>query len=89
MSNPTSDPVADEPLTSQAVIERLCALTEEVHRVIGQGSASDCFCGKGGYWGTSSYGGTWEQGYRNDGHTLGFIERVVREKLKELKCQTR
>ena len=64
------------------IIERLCLLQEEVaNRHVGYDEGSDCFCGKGGFWKRERYGGTFEQGYRNTGKALEFIEAAVREKL--------
>jgi len=72
-------------MDANEVIERLCSLQAEVHSHIGYGFAADCFCGKGGLWGTEGYGGTVYEGYRNDGKVLEFIEAAVREKLASLK----
>lgn len=74
-----------KPLSAADVIERLCKLQAEVYERTSDGcNAADCFCGKGGFWGTKSYGGTFEEGYRNDGKALEFIERAVREALGKL-----
>lgn len=70
-------------MNAQEVISRLCRLQEQVYFRLGNeemGSA-DCFCGKGGMWKSEGYGGTFEQGYRNDGKVLEFIEQAVIEKL--------
>lgn len=74
----------DEPLSSQQVIERLCRLQALVFEKASGMDESDCFCGKGGFWGVADYGGTFEQGYRNDGRALKFIEEAVREKLERM-----
>lgn len=73
-----------KPLSAGDVVERLCALQSEVANYLDDwSSAADCFCGRGGFWNaTSGYGGTFEEGYRNDGKALEFIERVVREAIK-------
>jgi hypothetical protein len=64
-------------LDRDRLIERLCALQEEVWKAMGRGEPADCFCGKGGYWKTKEYGPTYEEGYRNAGHALEFIERAT------------
>jgi hypothetical protein len=70
-------------MNADEVIQRLCKLHDEVWRQISDGTdPADCFCGKGGFWGSTSYGGTFEQGYRNSGKALEFIEQAVREKLR-------
>jgi len=75
----TKTPV--EPLSAEDIIERLCALQQEVYQHLDYDKAADCFCGKGGFWKSEEYGGTFDQGYRNSGECLGFIESAVREKL--------
>jgi hypothetical protein len=75
----TKTPV--EPLSAEDIIERLCALQQEVYQHLDHDKAADCFCGKGGFWKSEEYGGTFDQGYRNSGECLGFIESAVREKL--------
>jgi hypothetical protein len=72
-------------MNANEIIERLCALQQEVvDRHIGYGAGSDCFCGKGGFWKSEGYGGTFEDGYRNSGEALEFIEAAVREKLESI-----
>lgn len=70
-------------MDAQEIIERLCKLQQEVWDAghSGECDSADCFCGKGGFWASKSYGGRFEQGYRNDGKCLEFIEQAVREKL--------
>ncbi len=58
------------------VIARLCKLQERVHSRWGHGEPADCFCREGGFWKSKDYGPTYEQGYRNSGETLEFIERA-------------
>lgn len=71
-------------LSSQDVIERLCKLQERVSRHFKHRFSSDCFCGKGGQWlWNKEYGGTYEQGYRNSGYALKFIEHVVHRRLAQ------
>lgn len=73
-------------LNAQEVIERLCKLQGEVWNQISTGlDSADCFCRNGGFWGSETYGGTFEQGYRNDGDALEFIEEAVREKLAAMR----
>lgn len=72
------------------VIARLCLLQAEVSRHIDPEShhAADCFCREGGLWprGRSplkgDYDGTEENGYRNEGKSLAWIERVVHERIE-------
>jgi len=73
-----------KPLDRQDVLERLCKLQEEVFDSIGYDHPTDCICKKGGFWKSKSYGGTWEEGYRNDGSVLEFIEKTVRKALKKI-----
>jgi hypothetical protein len=68
-------------INANEVIERLCKLQEEVQNHINDDGAADCFCRKGGFWHVKGYGGTHEEGYRNDGDALEFIENAVREKI--------
>jgi len=69
-------------MEAKEAIERLCKLQSEVQeRVIGFDSSADCFCGEGGFWKSEGYGGTFAEGYRNDGKAIEFIERAVREKI--------
>lgn len=73
-------------MNANEVIERLCALQQEVvDRYIGYEVSSDCFCEKGGFWKCEGDAGTFEQGYRNSGDALEFIESAVREKLDRIK----
>jgi len=65
-------------MTRQEVLERLCALQEEVAGVIGYEHSADCFCGKGGFWDLPNYS---PGDYRNDGVHLAFIEEAVRAAL--------
>lgn len=58
-------------------IERLCKLQTEVQYHLGNEGAADCFCGKSGFWGAEGYGGTFAEGYRNDGAAIEYIERTV------------
>lgn len=74
-------PPGDTPLDAKAVAERLCRLQAEVYQHLPGIEAADCFCGKGGFWNVDDYDGTWDHGYRNDGHALKFIEDAVREKI--------
>ncbi len=80
-------------MDAQQVIERLCELQEEVHSEMQMDeTAADCFCKKGGFWHVKNYGGTADEGYRNEGEALDFIEAAVREKLsisKAIKEATR
>jgi hypothetical protein len=72
-------------MNASEIIERLCALQQEVvDRHLGYGDGADCFCGKGGFWRCRGYGGTFEEGYRNSGKALEFIEAAVREKLDKV-----
>lgn len=75
-------------MDAKAVIIRLCELQAEVSRHIDAG-ASDCFCQSSGFWKSEGYGGTFEQGYRNDGIALEFIELAVREKIERSHNQTK
>lgn len=72
---------ADKPLSADDVIERLCKLQADVQDALGYQHSADCFCGRGGFWDVKGYGGTFDDGYRNDGKALEFIERVVRKAL--------
>lgn len=72
------------PLSAKDVIVRLCMLQEEVSAHLDQYQhAADCFCGTGGFWRSDSYGGTFEQGYRNQGKSIEFIENAVRAAIAE------
>lgn len=85
----TEQPTKEEqvPLSADAVVERLCRLQSEVHDKLGANCAADCFCRKGGFWGGETYDGAFENGYRNDGRVLEFIEQAVREKLMRTRKQ--
>ena len=62
-------------MTRNEVIERLCKLQTEVNeKVFHHETASDCFCGKGGFWDSPSYT---EESYRNSGAVLEWIENAV------------
>jgi len=61
------------------VIERLCKLQGEVAQHIGFEHASDCFCGKSGFWNAMGYDP--ETDYRNDGVALEFIERATKDRI--------
>lgn len=67
-------------LSRAEVIERLCKLQEEVSTAIGYEHPADCFCKKGGLWQSPSYD---ESSYQNAGKALAFIERAVRQKIKQ------
>lgn len=77
---------------SSEAIERLCKLQAEVwHAHVVDSDSADCFCGGGGFWPKpgrrtqpGDYDGTFENGYRNDGKCIEFIEQAVREKLAAL-----
>lgn len=71
-------------LSADDVIERLCNLQAEVQAAFCHNTAADCFCGKDGFWGSEGYGGTLEEGYRNEGKALEFIEQAVRKELNNL-----
>ena len=69
-------------MEAQEVIERFCQLQALVQECLGDYEhAADCFCGKSGYWDQEGYGGTYAEGYRNEGTALEFIEAAVKEKL--------
>ena len=63
--------------SSDDAIERLCKLQARVQEHLGYDHAADCFCGKGGFWNSSDYDGSFENGYRNDGVAIEFIEKAV------------
>lgn len=71
----------DKPLNADDVAKRFCSLMGSVQEALGWSKAADCFCGRGGFWGTPRYGGTYDEGYRNEGEALEFIERAVRDAL--------
>lgn len=71
-------------MEAQEAIERLCKLQSEVQSKLGFDHAADCFCRRSGFWNIEGYGGTFEDGYRNDGEAIDFIEAAVREKLATL-----
>lgn len=72
-------------MDAKEVIGRLCKLQSEVQETIGFDCSADCFCKESGFWKCDGYGGTFEDGYRNDGKALEFIETAVREKIKRNK----
>ncbi len=59
------------------MIERLCALQDEVTKLLGPDHAADCFCGAGGFWPIRH-----ADDYRNEGLAVAFIERVTRAAIK-------
>lgn len=67
------------------VIKRFCELQAKVQEHLGYDNAADCFCQRSGFWGADGYGGTFEEGYRNDGAALSFIEKAVQEKIDDNK----
>lgn len=69
-------------MDAKDVIERLCKLQRVAAEHVGFDHSSDCFCKQSGFWSSDDYGGTFEQGYRNDGKALLFIEQAVREKIE-------
>jgi len=71
-------------MEAQEAIRRMCELQTEVWEKINNGEAADCFCGEKGFWGAEGYGGTFAEGYRNDGSAIRFIEDAVREKLSKM-----
>lgn len=75
--------MADELLDAGKIVERLCKLQEEVRAFLNDDLPADCFCGEGGFWSSypDDYGPTHEQGYRNAGSCVEFIEQAVREKI--------
>lgn len=75
---------------SKDVIKRLCKLQEKVASHVGWEYAADCFCGHGGFWTVHpTYDGTFDQGYRNDGVALEFIEQAVAEKIEREQASRR
>ncbi len=72
-------------LDSKDVIEQYCLLQEEVATFFDHEHAADCFCGKGGFWGSEDFDGSFEEGYRNDMEVFKFIQEAVREKIKAIK----
>jgi hypothetical protein len=73
-----------DPLSAQDIVTRLCGLQASLYAELPNVETADCFCQKGGFWGTENYGGTFAEGYRNDGVALRFIEEAVREKLQRM-----
>lgn len=63
-------------LDADEVVRRLCILQRDVSDLIGWDHAADCFC-------IESPNKTYEDGYRNEGKALEFIEQAVREKIKQ------
>lgn len=77
MSEYTKEPWPDGASASY-VKERLCKLMAwAVQHSGGFQFASDCFCGQGGYWWSDQYGGTFEDGYRNEGKAVMWIESAA------------
>lgn len=74
-------PEEGQPWTHTDAIRALCQLTEEVMRVCGYTHASDCFCGFGGM---NGHGVVKTEYYKNDGATVRFIQKAVREELARL-----
>ena len=72
-------------MDAKKVIERFCVLQRTAAEHTGFEYAADCFCKQSGFWGSDDYGGTFEEGYRNDGIALEFIEQAVREKIEREK----
>ena len=78
-------------MTRAEIVERLCKLQAEVWDQLFDpaGHSADCFCGQGGFWrdpeGGFSEWYTEENGFRNEGGPIEFIENTVREKLASLR----
>jgi hypothetical protein len=61
-------------VTREEVISRFCVLQSEVANHLNDWSnASDCFCGET----------VMPDGFHNDGVALAYIEKVVRDSLKQ------
>ncbi|HVT36320.1 MAG TPA: hypothetical protein VHE37_12075 [Nevskiaceae bacterium] len=60
--------------------QRLCQLQEFAHQQVGMQHSCDCCCGHGGFWRdkNSRYGGTFAEGYRNDGAAIQWLEIAAR-----------
>ena len=73
-------------MTRDEVLQRLCALQEEVcEKALGYSHPADCFCGQGGMWSSPSYS---DAQYQNDGIVLEWIESAVRDAIaKQLSAQ--
>lgn len=77
MSAPVQNEWPDAP-TVEYVRERFCKLMAwAVEQSGGFEYASDCFCGQGGFWGSGRYNGTFEDGYRNEGKAVMWIEAAA------------
>jgi len=57
--------------TADMAAQRLCALQRAVHEHLGWHFLEDCFCAQ-------RKANTFEEGYRNDGVSIAFIEAAVR-----------
>lgn len=75
----------DQQLDCADVIELFCKLQEQVNVAFNHEHSADCFCGRGGYWKTHDYDGTFRNGYRNDLHAFEFIQRATRTALEQKK----
>jgi hypothetical protein len=63
----------------KTIIERLCALQEEVvHDVLGYAEPNDCFCGEGGFWPLHR-----TEDFRTSFQAIDFIEAATRKAIKE------
>lgn len=72
-------------MTRKEIVDRYCLLASEVWAAtIDPIHPNDCFCTSGGFWGSPSYS---DEGFRNDGQALEFIERVVRAELARLEAE--
>ena len=73
-------------MEADEIIERFCLLQQEVvEAIFGYSYPADCFCGSGAKWEREGYDGTVENGYRNAGKALDFIESAVREKIERVR----
>lgn len=73
-----------ESLNAIETIERLCSLSSKVLGHLGYKNACDCFCGMGGLNREKNVdikALTYENGYRNDGIVLQYIEKAVMQKI--------
>ena len=68
-------------MNAQEVIEKFCLLQAAALEHIGFDNSADCFCGKAGFWHCEGYGGTFEEGYRNNGAAIEFIRQALIEKI--------
>ena len=69
-------------MTKQAVIERLCRMTETVGSHFGNHYATDCFCGTGGF--NRPGRPQSDENYRFDEAALKFIEDAVARRIARL-----